>query len=95
MRCGLTTSLCRSSSHHSTDAALSALAPAADVARYLPPPLPGLRQASSTLLLLAIDGTDRQTDGRKDTVLLHKRSPLEAGGVNKRIADIMTVRPFD
>ena len=31
---------------------------------------------------MAIDRRDRQTDGLTDTVALHRRSPLEAEGVN-------------
>ena len=53
------------------------LAPTAAIDRYLPP-TPGLRQSSYTSLLLSIDGTDRQTDGRT-----HRRSALEASGANK------------
>jgi len=43
--------------------------------RYLPP-APGLQQTSCSSLLLTTDGADKQTDGRTDTVPLHRRLPL-------------------
>jgi len=60
----------------------AAMARAAAIDWYLLPVLE-LWQTSCTSLPLSIDGTDRRTGGgQTDTVPLHKRSPLEAGGVN-------------
>jgi len=56
----------------------------ATIDRYL---LHAPEQTSRTALLLSIDGTDRRTDrqknGQMDSVPLQRRSPLEAGSVNK------------
>jgi len=46
--------------------------------------------AACTSLLLSIDGTDRQTDGRTDKRTPYryiKRSPSEAGSGNKALLD--------
>jgi len=65
---------------------------AVDIDRYMPP-APGLQKTSCTPLLLSIDGTDRQTDGRTESVglLLHRRSPLEANIVNNLFHNAHTV----
>jgi len=38
-----------------------------------------------SMMMMMTDGTDKQTDRQTDTVPLHKRLPLETGGVNKSI----------
>ena len=70
---------------------LYSLCGSSDIDRYLPPAL-GLRQSSCASLLLSIDGTDRQTDRRTDTVLYYRCSRLEPGGVSNYQLLIRTVR---
>jgi len=89
LRTDTQTSLRRSSSAHSIDAArCRAVAPAEryrsiDVCR----PRPGCGKAAAELHVaaaywLSIDGRDRQTDGQTDTLPL-STLPLEAASVNK------------
>jgi len=61
-----------------------ALAPA-DIDPYLPP-APQLQQASRYVAVDRRDDrpTDGRTDGQTDAVPLHRRSPLEAAGVNNK-----------
>jgi len=73
------TSLCRSSSDQSIDAARSLLRCDAG-GRYRSMSAAGARAAATQLHVAAdINRRDRQTDGRPDTVPLHRRSLLEAG----------------
>jgi len=53
------------------------------IGRY-PLSAPGLQQTSCTSLVLLIDGSDRQTDGRTDIVPLRRRSTLEVVSDNNR-----------
>jgi len=79
------TSLHRSSSDHSTDAARSQLSFGAS-GRHGSKSATGVRAATKQLhVAAAIDRRDRQTDGRTDTVLLHRCSRLEAVSVNESI----------
>jgi len=58
--------------------------PAADIDRYQ-----SMRKNTVTSLLLTMchQHTDRRTDGQTDIVPLRRRSPPEAGSVNKQASD--------